>query len=200
MSSFHRSDWLSVASPIVTLLIVTGGYYIAYFQEKGKNRAAAEDIDKLTRTVESIKTENAVRLAEISHQNAALIEQLKSRHQLRVAAIDKRLQAHQEAFTLWRRLVGAVHEGDITAVVIECQTWWERNTLYLEPEVREAFNRAYFAANGHKSLLDVSDRSDVNIKAVQDNWKLIMATGDVIMEAVALVALNDPDRKRTEDA
>jgi hypothetical protein len=53
MRSFHRSDWLSVASPIVT-----GGYYIAYFQEKRKNRAAAEDIDKLTRVAESIKTEN----------------------------------------------------------------------------------------------------------------------------------------------
>jgi hypothetical protein len=26
MSSFHRSDWLSVVSPIVTLLIVAGGY------------------------------------------------------------------------------------------------------------------------------------------------------------------------------
>jgi hypothetical protein len=122
MSSFHRSDWLSVVSPIVTLLIVAGGYVVRYMQEKGKNRAAVEDIGELTRIVDAIKTENATRLASISHQNAVLIEQLKAKHELRFAAVDRRLQAHQEAFSRWRKLVANVHHEAIGPVAIECQS------------------------------------------------------------------------------
>jgi hypothetical protein len=194
MSSFHRSDWLSLASPIVTLLIVVGGYGLAYLQEKGKNRAMAEDIDRLTRTVESIKTENAVSLANLAHQNGLLLEQLKSRQQLRVAAIDKRLQAHQEAFTRWRRLIAVAHSEKVGEVVVECQTWWEQNALYLEPQVRDAFNRAYFAAATHRSLVNVPSRDESTAADVRENWRLMLAAGDIIMEAVALPALNELER------
>ncbi|CAG4919194.1 hypothetical protein [Paraburkholderia saeva] len=194
MSSFHRTDWLSLASPIITLLIVAGGYGVAYWQEKGKNRATAEDIDRLTRTVESIKTENAVSLANLTHQNGLLLEQLKSRQQLRVAAIDKRLQAHQEAFTLWRGLMAFAHSERVGEVIVECQTWWEHNALYLEPQVREAFNRAYFAAASHRSLVNVPDREESTAATVRENWKLIMEAGDVILEAVELPALNEREQ------
>jgi hypothetical protein len=137
MSSFHRSDWLSVVSPIVTLLIVAGGYYIAYFQEKGKNRAAAEDVGKLTRVVESIKKENAAQLAEISHQNAVLIEQ--------------------------------------------CQKWWNNNCLYLGEAARNAFNRAFFAANDHKMLTETMVRDEPMLEIIKSNFGYIRDAGDAIV-------------------
>jgi hypothetical protein len=92
-----------------------------------------------------------------------------------------------------------VHEENVGAVVIECQTWWEQNALYLEPEVRDAFNRAYFAANLHKSFVANPTRNEASIKALQDNWKLLISTGNVIMDAVALPALNEQELRRTED-
>ncbi|SAL09276.1 hypothetical protein AWB69_00012 [Caballeronia udeis] len=185
-------------SIILTFVVAGGGaYFGSYFREKGKNRATSEDIRGLTRAVEDIKSESARQLAELAHQNSVLIEHLKSRQQLRIAALDKRLQAHQEAFTLWRRLMAAVHSDNVGEMVAECQTWWERNSLYLEPEVREAFNRAYFAAAGHKGLLEVGRRSDANLKAVQDNWQLILSTGNVIMNAVELPPLNEQEQSTT---
>ncbi|WP_234775684.1 hypothetical protein [Paraburkholderia tropica] len=51
MSSFHRTDWLTVISPLVAMLIVASGYVVSYMQEKGKNRATSQDIGKLTRTI-----------------------------------------------------------------------------------------------------------------------------------------------------
>jgi hypothetical protein len=195
MSSFHRTDWLAVVSPIVTLLIVASGYIVSYMQEKGKNRATAQDIDKLTRTVESIKTENAERLAAISHQNAVLIEQLKATHELRFAAVNRRLQAHQEAFSRWRKLIANIHKESIGAVAVECQTWWNDNALYLEPEVRNAFNRAYFAALDHRALLDSGREARTDHKPSEDNMQLVLTLGDVIMRAVALPSLTEQETK-----
>ena len=70
-----------------------GAYFGTYLREKGKNLATKEDLAELTRIVEAIKNEHAKEL-----------EVVKGRQQLRMAALDKRLQAHQEAFALWRRL------------------------------------------------------------------------------------------------
>lgn len=195
MSSFHRTEWLALASPIVTLLIVASGYVVSYMQEKGKNRATSKDIGELTRTVEDIKAENAARLAEISHQNAVLIEQLKATHELRFAAVDRRLQAHQEAFSRWRKLIANIHKEDIGPVAVECQTWWNDNALYLEPEVRNAFNRAYFAALDHRALLESSRGSGANHEPIEDNMHLVLTLGDVIMRAVALPSLTEQETK-----
>jgi hypothetical protein len=182
-------------SLILTFVVAGGGAYLgSYLREKGKNRATAEDIQRLTRVVEDIKAENARQLADLAHHNGILVEQLKSRQQLRVAAIDRRLQAHQEAFTRWRRLMASAHGENAGKVVVECQAWWEENALYLEPEVRDAFNRAYFAAAGHRALTDTPDRDGSVVKDVRDNWKLILGAGDVIMNAVALPALNEQER------
>jgi hypothetical protein len=53
----------------------------------------------------------------------------ENRHlQLATAAIDKRIAAHQAAYALWWRIVGAVHhKGKINDVVIEAEEWWKNN-------------------------------------------------------------------------
>lgn len=195
MSSFHRTDWLTVISPLVTMLIVASGYVVSYMQEKGKNRATSQDIGKLTRTIEDIKTQSAARLAAISHQNAVLIEQLKATHELRFAAVDRRLQAHQEAFSRWRKLIANIHNQDIGPVAVECQAWWNDNALYLEPEVRNAFNRAFFAALDHRALLEGGRQPGADHKPIEDNMRLVLTLGDVIMRAVALPSLTEQETK-----
>lgn len=106
----------------------------------------------------------------------------------RLAAIDKRLQVHQEAFALWTRLLSNVHrENEIGAVVIECQTWWNNNCLYLEEKARKSFRTAYMSALNHKDFL--KDRS--NPQLVQKNWADIVAVGDALADAVALPPVGD---------
>lgn len=106
----------------------------------------------------------------------------------RLAAIEKRLQAHQEAFALWIKLLSKVHsENEIGAVVMECQTWWENNCLYLEEKARKAFRTAYTCAFNHKDYL--KDRS--NPQLVKDNWADVVAAGEALANAVALPPVGD---------
>lgn len=168
----------TVATVIVMLL--ARHYLPAYLGEKGKNLATREDIAEITHEVERVRT-----------QYAALLEELKTRNTLRMAALDKRLQAHQEAFTRWRELMSKTHTDEVGAEVIACQTWWETNCLYLESEVRTAFVDAYSAASMHNQLV----RSRPDYKVVQENWQRITKFPDLLFKAVQLPALSQVEAK-----
>jgi len=175
----------------IAALLVAGIAYLigrhalgSYLSEKGKNLATREDIEQITRLVENVKA-----------PYNELLEELRARHQLRLAAIDRRLQAHQESFTLWRELLGATHTPDVGKTVSKCQSWWEQNCLYLEPEVRQAFVKAYSAAHIHNSL--TADRT--NPEAAKQNWKEIMQFPEVLFEAVQLPPLSELEKKTVEE-
>ena len=123
---------------------------------------------------------------------AAAIQFLVSRTEqldpYRLAAVEKRLQAHQEAFALWRKLIAYLHRREeIGNVVMECQSWWDTNCLYLDEPARKAFRVAYMCALNHKDYLD--DRS--NPKLVESNFANIVAAGDALAAAVALPSVGD---------
>ena len=155
----------------------------SYLSEKGKNLATREDIQRITRLVEEVKA-----------PYNELLEELRARHQLRLAAIDKRLQAHQESFVLWRELLGAVHTSECGKAVVKCQAWWEQNCLYLDPDVRQSFVRAYSAAHVHPLL--TQDRTAAD--AVKQNWKEVMQFPEVLFKAVQLPPLSELERKAVE--
>lgn len=159
-----------------------------YLAAKGKNLADKEDIAALTRLVEDVKL-----------QTSLTVEQFKAKHQLRMAAVDRRLQAHQEAFALWRKLVAnAYDEKNIGSVVMECQSWWEQNCLYLEPEVRRALSDSYIFAAGHKKLVESGSyvpRGDALIASIQESWKRVIDAGNVILAAMELPPLAEQEMK-----
>lgn len=152
----------------------------SYLNEKAKNLATREDIAQVTHEIERTKIQYSV-----------LIEELKAKHQLRLAAIDRRLQAHQEAYALWHKLLAKVHTNDIGAVVKECQAWWQSNCLYLEPSAREAFSDAYSAAHTHSALLQGGRPA---LDQARENWQQIMKAGQVITEAVQLPGLTSVEK------
>ena len=115
-------------------------------------------------------------------QYASLLEELKTRNSLRTAALERRLQAHQEAFAHWRGLMAKTHTEEAGRAVVVCQSWWEQNCLYLEPEVRHAFVDAYSAAAMHNQLV----RSRPDYKVIQENWKRITSFPDFVFRAVQL--------------
>jgi len=75
----------------------------SYATEKGKNLATKEDIGTITREVEKVRSEYAERFESLAQQNRLLLEHTRQRHELRLAALDRRLAAHQEAYALWWR-------------------------------------------------------------------------------------------------
>jgi hypothetical protein len=156
--------------------ILVKSFIPSYLTKKAENLATREDIAGITNEIELVRSEYAV-----------LIEQFKARHQLRMAALDRRLQAHQEAFELWRELLGAAHTDGIGKVVMKCQSWWEKNCLYLEPKVREAFVAAYSAAHMHRAL--IQGRADS--KDIRESWDTITRFPNTIFEAIQLPALTE---------
>lgn len=169
----------------IALIYLIGRHAVGgYLGEKGKNLATREDLAHLTKIVEDVKA-----------PYAQLQEELKARHQLRIAAIDRRLQAHQEAFTLWRELMGHVHTKSVGPIVLKCQAWWEGNCLYLEAEVREAFVQAYSAAHSHHAYVD--GRADAEL--VKSNWKEINQFPEVLFRAIKLPPLSELEKKALDE-
>ena len=167
----------------------------SYATEKGKNLATKEDIGTITREVEKVRSEYAERFESLAQQNRLLLEHTRQRHELRLAALDRRLAAHQEAYVLWWRLLGSVHkEQEIGNVVTECQDWWVHNRLYLEPEAAEAFSAAYHAAFSHRDYLQARlERSEL-----EENWRKIRIAGEIIVKAVQLPSLQEGEYRPLE--
>jgi hypothetical protein len=170
---------------VACALLLWRSYLPAYAAEKAKNLATREDVQDITRRVEEVKTLYATQIKELEHQNALVLERLRADQQLRMAAAEKRLAVHQEAFTLWRKLHMNAHSDQVNKVVLECQEWWEQNCLYLAPQARDSFNRAYFAASLHRQL--VQDHS--NAESMKANWQLILVAGEHIVSGVELPSL-----------
>jgi hypothetical protein len=121
--------------------------------------------------------------------------ELERKHQLRLAAADRRLEAHQQAYALWRKLIATVHdEKEIHNVVRECQQWWDNNCLYLSPDARRRFRFAYVCAASHNDY--VKDRS--NPKLVTENWVNITDAGEAIVKGVELPTLGEDEATTIE--
>jgi len=155
----------------------------SYIREKGKNLATKEDIEAITRSVEAVKNDYSV-----------LQEEIRNRNQLRLAALDKRLEVHQNAFTLWRKMHNALHGETLMDAVVECQDFWTTSCLYLEPRVREAFSVAFHSAANHKSLLDLyRGRQGEGSELIEASYARIIAPGDLIAQAVELPSFSDEE-------
>lgn len=158
----------------ITFILVKN-FLPGYLSEKGKNLATKEDISGITKEIEKVKSDYN-----------QILEAVKAQHQLRLAAVEKRLQAHQEAFCLWRKINGALGKDSLHEVINECDEWWGNNSLYLEPEPREAFLAAWVSAKDLKWHQDNSEQ-----KLVYECYEKIAYAGDAITNAVALPKINE---------
>ena len=189
-------NWLSYL--IVILISLFAGFFGSYLRKKGENLASKEDISEITRKVEEVRSQYAERMDSISHQNNLIIEHGSQRHQLRMAALERRLETHQKAYTLWRKLVSVVHdEKQIVSVVKECKEFWVNNCLFLEEKARKAFINACSLAADHRTLLVAR----APIVDIERNWKIIMLPGELLVKGVELppIAEDTPDIKPYKD-
>jgi hypothetical protein len=132
--------------------------------------------------------------AGISAATSILLARENRHLQLATAALDKRLAAHQAAYALWWKIVGAVHHKDkIGDVVIEAEEWWKNNCLYLDAESRQAFRACLMFAFNHKDLLQ-GPRSEEAARLVEGSWKEIMKPGQTLVEGVALPSLGKAEK------
>jgi len=176
-------DWLTLVSvflPTIILWLFLKFYFPNYLSEKAKNLATKEDIGEITQKVEEVKIVYAKQL-----------EQLKSQHQLKLAALDRRLQAHQEAYTLWRRAFMATHNEHCSNETNEAMKWWEENCLYLDAELIDKFLHGMIAISHHREYL--KDRN--NPELVKQNWNEITGLGNAIRKAVSLPSISSQEEE-----
>jgi uncharacterized protein (UPF0305 family) len=120
-----------------------------------------------------------------------LIEEYRAKGQLRIAAVDRRLKAHKEAFALWRELLGSISTKTVTNSIMKCQTWWDNNCLYLEPKVRQAFIESYASANLHAALV----KSQSDSKAILEVWHEFSKFPNILFNSIQLPALTEFELK-----
>jgi len=171
----------------------------SYAQEKGKNLATKEDIAAITREVEGVKAEYAQKLLALEHSNELILERTQQRHQLSLAALEQRLQAHQEAFARCYELreicVKKVTEAVAVNTHNDSSQWWRRNCLYLSPEASKAFISACNAAGG---LLGT--RRVPNVDREGKLWDTLAQASEEIAKSVKLpgisISLEDSNAAR----
>ncbi len=131
-------------------------------------------------------------LVEASRHLAAEVE---LRNQLRLAALDKRLEAHQQAYSLWRKLIANTGQGDKTIdTVIECQKWWDDHCIYLDPEARAAFLKAFHSAADHATFVAIHAEASLLHSAMED----VVRAGEVIVKGAALPTIGEIEAKRID--
>lgn len=111
-------------------------FFLSYLARKASLLADKEEIRKITDITEKSKPPYAIQL-----------EQIKVRHQLKMAALDKRLQAHQEAFSFWAKMNKTPYGEEFKKLHSECSSWWDNNCLYLDQNVRTEFLSSITAMN-----------------------------------------------------
>lgn len=188
--------WMLLSATLSALAALCGGclsgYFRSYARKKGENKADAEDVGKLTREVEGVRTAFRALEADVQHQRALVLERARATEGLRVVAAAERLKAHQEAFTRWQKLA-TTDSRDPHAGRDDMQ-WWLSNCLYLDDPARAAFLDAVNSFIARRELLNLDgvDRSDVAPKIVREG-DTIRAAGNRIFEACGLPALNYKD-------
>jgi hypothetical protein len=161
-------------------------YVGGFLEEKGKNLATKQDIGNITQIVEGIK-----------HENSVFLEEIKATNKLKMAALDKRLQVHQEAYSLWQRLVMNSHiqsQDEFKTFSAECEYWWFNNCLYLEGDVRksfydllqtaEIFNRIRHKQIDKNEIIGKGDETYLKIAA-----DILFKFGNKIEEAIQLPSI-----------
>jgi hypothetical protein len=126
----------------------------------------------------------------IATSSQAWVSAQDRQNQLRLAAIERRLEAHQQAYSLWRKLISSFGDDkELGSVIMECQTWWNNNCLYLEPKSRKAFNRAYSNAHLYPIL-----RGGRDAIAIEKNMERIITAGEIIVQGITLPTIGESEK------
>lgn len=169
---------------------VLAPFVSGFLLEKGRNAATRQDVAEITQKVEEVKSEFAANLQQVTHQNSLLIEASRAEAQLRLAAPELRLKAHQEGFALWRKFVANSGTADEHSTRSECDRWFDNNCLFLTADARDAFLRSIQVSGDYRGL-----RKETSPEWVAQAMSDLYDAGDAFMASVDL----PPLRRREEN-
>ena len=176
-------NWISIV--LIGIIVLITSFLGSYIRRKGQNLATKEDLSEITNKIEGIKADYAKNIEKFSHHN-----------RLKMAALDKRLEAHQQAYTLWLQLRRSVHNKNKNIdMVIKCQNWWEKNCLYLDMESRKTFMSSIHAVALHPDLTGGQATKD----EVIENWRYINECGEMLIRGAGLPSFGENELKEIDE-
>jgi hypothetical protein len=114
------------------------------------------------------------------------------RANFRLAALEKRLEAHQEAYRLWHEMVLALNDpGKGPETAVRCQHWWFSHCLYLDANVREEFFACAQEAFVYCDLKMPDKREETKAR-----FERIYRVFDLLEMGVQLPAISDKVREK----
>lgn len=196
-------DLFSVGGYVLGIVSVLGigiatlfwkNYLTSYLSRKAENLATKEDIARITAITEKIRVDSEL-----------ILEKFKETSQLRLAALERRLEAHQQAYRRWGDMLDAIHSPKLPDVINEGLTWWKSNCLYLSPTARKAFSEAWWRGRAHRNAIDMwqttTDPREKEIarRKIDENWTEIRRAGDHIVQSVDLPPISGGEMKALSD-
>jgi hypothetical protein len=127
--------------------------------------------------------------ASISAAVASIVALEARRVQIAASTWARRLEVHQEAFSLWHRCWSVVHvqdQGKKDETLKKAEDWWFENCLYLSEGTRTSFKRMIKSVHMHSDIVEMGRgqlKEEGWAQQVYENWDLIATTGQRIIEA-----------------
>jgi len=87
-----------------------------------------------------------------------------------------------------------IYSTEIYEVAVECDKWWDNNCLYLSPQAREAFRKAYQSAFDHAKMLE----THADAELVKSTWQDVKNAGKFIVEGANLPPLSELETRQIQ--
>jgi hypothetical protein len=109
----------------------------------------------------------------------------------RMAALDKRLEAHQAAYRLWHELVWALDDPDKgPETVARCEQWWIDHCLYMDATSRKEFLQCAHEAGLHRVLKDAENPGERKAR-----FKRILKVFNLLEKGVHLPSIGGLEKR-----
>lgn len=169
---------------IVIIVIVAVGLLVLYLRTVVKS------------TVEkSINHQFDVKLKEFEQSFTKELHSLDRKDKYQLAALDQRLEAHQKAYALARKMGHSIHSNTDEKLIFQKEfiEFWDSKCLYLEENVRNHFWESVNLYWAYYLYLKIwkDNPNDRTKGQLEDVFNKITTTQDVIANAVNLTALRD---------
>lgn len=105
------------------------------------------------------------------------------------ALLNKRFEAYQEAYSLCQELKKVVHDqsGEKIETVHKARDWYNKNCLYLKPDIRKNFNQLIYDVSFYGNELEdfkftLREKGQKHEETVQKRTKLLERWGNIMSE------------------
>ena len=140
----------------------------------------------------------------IERRDRLKLSSQERKDKFKLVAIEKRLEAHQQALKYWDKLRSVIHgkEEDSNRIktINEVADFWFSNCLYMEKQTRNKFYDVIFLVSNYPLFLQAwhdaqgPDKEKEN-KYLKEKWNEVMSLPNIIMSEVELEPISIVDDK-----